>query len=189
MSEPKPLLAPQKPAVTTPHLWTGERFVADPWQDLADDADVPASGNIIMSPKRWRAERAALIARALPTGLRIAPADTLDPAIDDLDRLGLIALVFPKFTDGRAYSTARRLREAWHFKAELRATGDVLLDQLPHMLRSGFDSFEIVNAATISALQRAALPAVSRTYQRNVGGDAFGWRQRPPAAKSRTAAE
>jgi uncharacterized protein (DUF934 family) len=85
---------------------------------------------------------------------RLNPLAPQEPALsiantDDVLQLGerlkgvrLIALRFPKFTDGRAYSQARLLRERLGYGGELRATGAVFLDQLPFLLRCGFDSFE-----------------------------------------------
>ena len=72
-----------------------------------------------------------------------------------LDRLSLVALVFPQFRDGRAYSQARLLRERYGFRGELRATGQVLRDQFLFMLRAGFDSFEVTKPADAEALPRA----------------------------------
>ncbi len=103
--------------------------------------------------------------------------DVFDASTDGIDRLGVIALPFAKFTDGRAYSTARRLREA-DFKGQIRATGDVLLDQLPLMLRAGFDAFVITHTATIAALEAKPVPAVSRVYQTAAARSADGWRSR-----------
>ena len=178
MSEPAPLLKPLAPATTAARLWKGGRFVPDAWRTIADDAPFPIDGRAILSLAFWRAEQAALLATGLPIGVIVQANETLEPGTDNLERLHLIALQFPKFTDGRAYSTARRLREEYGYTGELRATGDVLLDQLPLMLRSGFDAFEIVNAPTIAALERDAIPAVSRVYQRNVMRDTTGWQAR-----------
>jgi uncharacterized protein (DUF934 family) len=178
MSEPAPLLAPLRPVSTEARLWKSGVFAADLWRVIADDAAIPIDGHAIVTLKRWRAEQPQLLARGLPVGVRVEAADILDPATDNLDRLAVIALAFAKFTDGRAYSTARRLREQWGYKGELRATGDVLLDQLPLMLRAGFDAFEIVNAPTIAALQTAPVPAVRHVYQRSVTTDRSGWRSR-----------
>lgn len=71
--------------------------------------------------------------------------DNTDPVEDlarHVGRLRLIVLTFPKFSDGRAYSQARLLRGRMGYRGELRAAGNVLQDQLPFMLRCGFDSFE-----------------------------------------------
>jgi len=74
--------------------------------------------------------------------LSIANTDDVLQLGDRLKGVRLIALHFPKFTDGRAYSQARLLRERLGYGGELRATGAVFLDQLPFLLRCGFDSFE-----------------------------------------------
>jgi uncharacterized protein (DUF934 family) len=72
----------------------------------------------------------------------LANTDSLDALRTRLGRLKLIVLNFPKFTDGRAYSQARLLRGRLGYRGELRATGAVFRDQLPFLLRCGFDSFE-----------------------------------------------
>lgn len=189
MAEPKPLLAPLRAASTEPQLWKLGSFRHDEWRAITDDQAPPLEGRAIVTLKRWRAEQPALTSNGQTIGIRVEPGDNLDPAIDNLDRLGVIVLAFPKFTDGRAYSTARRLREQWNFEGEVRATGDVLLDQVPLMLRSGFDALEIVNAATIDGLKQQPIPAVPHTYQRSVGPDAFGWRSRRNASDRLSAAE
>lgn len=181
MSEPSPLLAPLKPALAPARLWNGQNFVADDWRALGDDEPLAIGGRAIVSLARWRAEQAGLAALGVPIGIAVPPGESVDPATDDIDRLALIALVFPKFTDGRAYSAARRLREAG-FRGELRATGDVLLDQLPLMLRAGFDAFEITHAATIRALESSGVPAVNRVYQPGSEIAPVPWRSRRVAA-------
>jgi uncharacterized protein (DUF934 family) len=98
---------------------------------------------------------------------RLHPEAPQEPALtlantDDVQALGgrlegvqLIVLDFPKFTDGRAYSQARLLRERLGYRGELRATGAVFLDQLPFLLRCGFDSFESEQKGFAEALDRA----------------------------------
>lgn len=164
MSEPAPLLTPLAPATLEPRLWTAYGFASDPWRTVDDSGAIPVAGYAIMSLGRWRTEKDALVATGVPVGITALPSDMIDFARDDMLRVSVIALVFPKFTDGRAYSTARRLREAG-YSGDIRATGDVLLDQIPLMLRAGFTSFSVVNAATIRALEAAPLPALSHTYQ------------------------
>ena len=164
MSEPTPLLPPLTPAMIAPRLWRDGAFVADDWTVTTDGEPIPIDGRAIVSLGRWRAEQQSLASTGVPVGVRVEPADTIDYVADDIERLALIALAFPKFTDGRAYSTARRLREAG-YRGEIRATGDVLLDQLPLMLRTGFNAFLIKHAATVAALESAPIPAVSRVYQ------------------------
>ena len=178
MSEPSPLLKPLAPATTAARLWKNGKFITDIWRLTADDAPFPIDGRAILTLAHWRHEQAAILATGLAVGVLVQVNETLDSQTDNLERLHVITLNFPKFTDGRAYSTARRLREEYGYTGELRATGDVLIDQLPLMLRSGFDAFEIVNEPTIAALERGAIPAVSRVYQRNVTRDAGRWQPR-----------
>ncbi|MFM9938353.1 MAG: DUF934 domain-containing protein [Hyphomicrobiaceae bacterium] len=171
MSEPTLLLLPLPPLQGAPRLWRSGQFVDNPWRLMRDDEPFPIGGWAILSLARWRADHAAQVVFDVPLGVRLAVADSLDMPADDVGRLAVVVLPFPKFSDGRSYSTARRLRDAGYL-GEIRATGDVLLDQLPLMLRSGFDSFEIVDAATIKALETASLPSVTRIYQ--AGTDASG---------------
>jgi uncharacterized protein (DUF934 family) len=94
---------------------------------------------------------------AAPDSPALTLANTADVALlgEEIGRLNLIVLQFPKFTDGRAYSQARLLRSRLHYRGELRATGAVFLDQLPFMLRVGFDAFESEQKGFGEALARA----------------------------------
>jgi len=157
-------------------LYAGGRFVADPWQAVDDAAEIPPSGPVLVTLARWRQDRDALTARG-HIGILSAATDVLTAA-DDIGRLELIVLTLPKFTDGRAYSAARRLREQADYRGELRVTGDVLLDQIPLLARCGFDSFEIRHAPTIRALESGAVSWVSHVYQPPGGA------RRLPAAKT-----
>ena len=80
----------------------------------------------------------------------------VDDLVPYLDRLAVVALVFPTFRDGRAYSQARLLRERYGFSGELRATGQVLRDQFVFMLRAGFDAFEVKKEADAEAFTNTA---------------------------------
>lgn len=79
-----------------------------------------------------------------------------------LDRLALVALSFPTFKDGRAYSQARLLRGQHGFDGEIRATGQVLQDQFAFMVRAGFDALQVTRDADAAAFDRAvaAIPVV-----------------------------
>jgi len=123
------------------------RIVEDRYLRVADDAPIPERVPVIVSARRFLAEADALSRRdgslgvAWPNDRRVAE---LKPW---LGHLALIALNFPKFRDGRAYSQARLLRETYGFRGTLRATGDVLRDQFTFLLRAGFDSFEVKKPA------------------------------------------
>jgi uncharacterized protein (DUF934 family) len=125
-----------------PSVIKNRQIVADHWQPVTDDAELPA-GPVIVSLARWQQERTTLRDRSEPVGVRLPNTANIADLADDLSALALVALEFPKFADGRAYSQARLLRERYGYQGEIRATGDVLRDQLFFMTRSGFDAFEI----------------------------------------------
>jgi phosphoadenosine phosphosulfate reductase len=152
----------ESPTGTT-RLFRGGAFVADHWRSVDGDESVPHDGAVIVPLARWRSEP-ALRDRAAPTGVRVTPPDMIGGG-DDVGRASLIIVTLAKFTDGRAYSQARRLRETLGYTGELRATGDVLGDQLPLLARCGFDSFEIADAATIRGLERGVWAGLSHVYQ------------------------
>lgn len=181
MSEPKPLLKPVAPATVEPRLWTGGRFIEDEWRVLADAEPVPAGGHVLLTLARFRAEHAALAADRIPVGVVVDPAKADELSGSDVASAAVIALDFPKFTDGRAYSVARRLRDRHGFRGQIRATGDVLLDQLPLMLRAGFDAAVVRDAATVAALERGALPESTLAYQTGSEGASGPWRLRRAA--------
>lgn len=118
-------------------------IVEDDWQSVEDGAALP-EGKIIVSLDRWKAERETLIGRRNSgLGIRLAPSQHAGEIADDLEYFEVVALDFPVFRDGRAYSTARLLRDRYGYKGQIRATGDVLRDQIFYMHRCGFDAFEV----------------------------------------------
>ena len=145
-------------------IWQDGSFQRDTWASAVDDGPLP-NAPVILSKKRWLAEREALAGRNTPVGLRLEPGEPLDDVAGDLAQFSVIALSFPKFSDGRAFSTATLLREKHGFKGELRAVGNVLSDQIPLMRRVGFDTFEVVHAPTRRALLEGSLAEVRLHYQ------------------------
>ncbi|MBE0483387.1 MAG: DUF934 domain-containing protein [Bacterioplanes sp.] len=116
-------------------------FVApDQWQ-LRGDEDTVTDFSII-TLTRWQAEKEQLksLAQAGKLALHLTSDQTADVLADDCHHFALICIDFPKFADGRGYSCARLLRERYRFKGDLRAVGDVLIDQLFFMNRCGFSS-------------------------------------------------
>ena len=126
-----------------PRIIQGGKVVEDGWVQLADDAPVPPDGDVIVSLRRWTAEREALLARRGRTGVRLVGGDSLEALAPDLPRIPVVALAFPNFKDGRSFSFARLLRERYGYKGQVRAVGDVLRDQLLYMRRCGVDTFEL----------------------------------------------
>lgn len=138
-------------------------IVEDAVVHAGDEAPLPASGRFSVSLARWKRERDQL-AGTPGLGLRLNGDDQLADVADDLSSFEWIALEFPKFQDGRCYSHARLLRERYGFRGELRATGDVLRDQLFFMARCGIDVFEVRADKSIEdALE--AFREFSVTYQ------------------------
>jgi uncharacterized protein (DUF934 family) len=153
------------------------RFITaynDRWQVLGGEDGPPVSinpaPNLLLDLAQWHAARAQWPA-ALPAGLRLANDQDVEDVAGDLARFALVALHFPKPTDGRAYSQARLLRARYRFKGELRATGDVLVDMLPLLARTGFDAARLRSDQSIDAAERA-LGFFRGHYQ----GDAAGRR-------------
>jgi len=122
------------------------RLADDPWLTVADDEELPLGRYVIVTLDRWRAQRDTLVGRNGPLGLRLRSDQRPDEVAADLHHFDVIALEFPTFRDGRAYSTARRLRERFGYRGELRAVGNVLRDQWAFMRRCGFDAFEVERA-------------------------------------------
>jgi len=163
-------------------LWKNGRFEADSFAAVADDADLP-DGAIVVSLKRFLAQREDLLARNTPLGVLLQPADRLEPISGDLSRLAVLVLAFPKFADGRGFSLARLARERYGFAGELRAVGDILFDRVAYMLRCGFDSLDISNGPTLAALQAGQVPVSHEHYQptgqdRTNADDLKPWRRR-----------
>jgi uncharacterized protein (DUF934 family) len=144
-------------------------FTDDRWLSVSEIEAVPPAGHVILDLQRWQIESSWLSQTSAPLGLVIEPGTAIEEFIGDLHRFDLIALVFPKFQDGRAFSTAHLLRTRHGFKGELRAKGEVLLDELQAMLRCGFDAFEINDPATERALREGKLPQLREFYQPALG--------------------
>jgi uncharacterized protein (DUF934 family) len=132
------------------------RIVADPYVRVVDDAPVADDVAVILPAARFLADAAELAQRAAPTGVLWPNDRRIAELAPWLDRLALVALAFPSFRDGRAYSQARQLRERYGFGGELRATGDVLRDQFLFFIRAGFDSLEVRKDADAAAFAEAA---------------------------------
>lgn len=119
------------------------QIVEDAWALLPPDAPIPESGDVIVSLAQWTALQSAPgLERPGQLGV-VLKSDELPEQIPALERLPLIAIDFPKFGDGRGYSSARLLRDRLGYKGELRAVGEVLRDQLFYMHRVGIDSFAL----------------------------------------------
>ena len=128
-----------------PLLIKDRAIVEDRWtllRDVTSLADVPGETAVIVSLALWNSEHAALVTRK-DVGVWLKPDDDPSALAAEIDSLPLIAIDFPKFVDGRGYSSARLLRDKYRFSGELRAIGDVLRDQLYYLRQCGFDAFAV----------------------------------------------
>jgi uncharacterized protein (DUF934 family) len=136
----------------------------DAFTDVADE-DAIAAGPVIISLTRFQSEGDALISAGQQVGVRIQAGESVEDLAYDLPRLALVALVFPKYRDGRAYSSAALLRQRLKYEGEVRAVGDVLREQALFMIRCGFDSFAPADCST-PADWTAAADRYRHVYQR-----------------------
>jgi uncharacterized protein (DUF934 family) len=164
-------------------LYRGGKFENDLWQRIAAVDGLPSEGHVLLNLEGWRAFAASAQPSNVAFGLLLEPGQDLQAIAGDLPRISLVAINFPKFADGRGYSMARLLRDRYKFVGELRATGDVLFDQLQFLARCGFESFEIADPATLKLLEAGRRPVMTHFYQPAEGTEitdgSSPWRRRP----------
>ena len=162
-------------------LWSADGFREDDYV-FADDLDEAGDASAVIIPLAiWLGldeERRRASNRRI--GVTVAPGEAIDPLLDDLGSLPLIALQFPAFNDGRSYSKAEILRREG-FTGELRAVGDVLIDQASLMLRTGFDTLQVTNKVAQKRLDENRLVDTPGYYQPGRGSipeeGGFAWRR------------
>jgi uncharacterized protein (DUF934 family) len=123
-----------------PDTWTFVGLV-----DAVEYTTPLPAGPIVVPLATWKDRRDELTARREPVGVWLKPDDDQANIAADLPSLALVAVQFPKFADGRGYSTATLLRRRYRYGGELRAFGDVGRDQLFYLSRVGFDSFRLAD--------------------------------------------
>lgn len=167
-------------------LWACEHkadggFIADEYV-VADNLDSAGDASAVIIPlAAWLGldeERRRSSNRRI--GVVVAPGEKIEPLLKQLDAVSLIALEFPAFNDGRSYSKAEILRRAG-FDGELRAVGDVLIDQAALMLRTGFDTLQVSNKVAQARLGEKRLVDTPGYYQPGRGSlqqeGNFAWRR------------
>lgn len=172
-------------------LWKADGFIADdPWSLLDEETMpdalatpiTPESNAKLLVPLAHYLALSDSQRQAGKIGIVLAPADDVARLKPYLEHIALIAVTFPAFSDGRAYSQASLLRSRYGYEAEIRAIGDVLIDQIPLMLRCGINTFAVSNATAIRRLSEGRLPAISAHYQPSAQsaapGKSYSWRHR-----------
>lgn len=150
-----------------PLLKHGE-IVEDGWQRIGDATPLPEGGDVIVPFERLRREFEFLKRHDGRLGVDFSNDRLVDELVPYLGALHLVCLDFPKFADGRGFSLARQIRRQLEFEGELRASGNVLPDQVAFMRQCGLDAFEIGDRFGLDVWRRAAT-TISLSYQRGYG--------------------
>lgn len=172
-------------AVPAIRLWTPDGFRDDEWTHAESAEALAGNGRFILplqavlglDPEVRRSARERL-------GVLLMPGDPVEKIADLLEDLSLVALAFPAFSDGRSFSKAELLRSRYGFSGAVRATGQVLVDQLPHMQRLGFDEFEVSNPVLLKRLEAGVTGGIPYYYQPTAkpaegAGQKYSWRRQP----------
>jgi uncharacterized protein (DUF934 family) len=170
-------------AATQPRLWTPQGFREDEWTH-AESADALAGNGRFILPLKVFLELDPQLRRSAKErlGVVVQPGEELARLVPMLGELTLVALTFPAFSDGRSFSKAELLRGRYQFEGPLRATGQVLVDQLPHMLRLGFSEFEVSHPVLIARLEAGQVGGIPLQYQPTAAkpsgkGQKYSWRR------------
>lgn len=174
-------------AETRTRLWTSDGFRDDGWVHAEDASALAGNRRVILSLPAFLEldpdQRASAKERL---GVLLQPGDQLESIVDLLDQLSLVALAFPAFSDGRSFSKAELLRSRYGFEGAVRATGQVLVDQLPHMLRVGFSEFEVSHPVLLKRLEAGQVGGLPLHYQPAAKpadkGAGYSWRRVPAKA-------
>jgi uncharacterized protein (DUF934 family) len=140
-------------------LIADRRVQDDDWVLLEEGVERPVNTRAIVPLAVWQEARGEDIAPLLTSDTELTPE-----LAEELLDAPLIAIDFPKFTDGRGYSIARLLRERYGYGGQVRAVGDVLIDQLFYMSRCGFDAFSLREDQVVEDALHA-LDSFSLSYQ------------------------
>ena len=126
----------------------------DAWLLLPDSEIAGPTPNHLLTLVQWQAVRDAWCAD-VPVGVLLPNTFDVEELAEDLPRFALVALEFPKWVDGRAYSQAHVLRARLRYAGEIRATGEVLVDMMPLLQRTGFDAVVLREGERQSSAERA----------------------------------
>ena len=154
----------------------GAAVIEDRFTRIDDDAALP-DGPVIVSLSRFLEERDALLARDAELGVWLDSDESPTPLEADLGSLAVVACNFPAFNDGRGFSYARILRERFGYEGEVRAIGEVMLEQAPFMVRSGFSTFELQDVSDVAEF-KAVVEEVRTVYQPTGDGRATALQRR-----------
>lgn len=136
---------------------SNRQIIEDSWLSIDDKTSIDQlpAGKIIVNFAFWNEHKDALGQRSEPLGIKLSSEDDVAEIGEQLSRFKIVVLQFPAFRDGRGYSQARNLRQHFDYQGDIRATGNVLRDQVGYMERVGFSSFEIDSKQDINEALKA----------------------------------
>lgn len=151
--------------------------INDRFTRVDDEAALPATGDVLVSLSRFDSEKDALLVRDGELGVWLDSNESPTAIEGDLGGLAVVACNFPAFNDGRAFTYARLLRERFGYKGEIRAIGEVMLEQVAFMVRSGFSTFELRDLKDLAEF-KAVCDEVRFVYQPTGDGQATALQRR-----------
>lgn len=169
-----------------PRLWTPQGFREDRWTHAESAEALDGSGCVILPLAVFLGlDEATRETNAARLGVHILPGEGLDAIVPHLPALPLVSLVFPAFSDGRSYSKAGLLRGRYRYRGIVRASGDVLIDQIPLMLRSGFTEFVVSNPTALKRLEQGRVGGIPIHFQPGAqlepATGSYSWRRQSAA--------
>lgn len=173
-------------AAPPPRLWTQEGFREDDWRHAETAEALAGNARVILPLGEFLAlDEQTRQTAADRLGVLLQPAEKVEEIAPWLSSLALVALAFPAFNDGRSYSKAELLRRRYRYEGTIRAVGQVLIDQIPLMIRTGFIEFEVSHPTALKRLEEGRLNGIPFHYQptakpaRSAGK--YSWRRLPAA--------
>jgi uncharacterized protein (DUF934 family) len=173
-----------QPTPDAPRLWTPTGFREDTWTHAESAEALEGNAAVILPLAAWQALDPDLrAANRDRIGVLVAPGEPLDAIVDALPELPLVALSFPAFNDGRSFSKAELLRRRHGYTGAVRACGQVLPDQIPHMIRTGFDELEVSHPVALKRLEEGRAGGLPLYYQPTAKAEEaegkYAWRRKP----------
>ncbi len=173
-----------QPTPDAPRLWTPSGFREDTWTHADSAEALEGNAAVILPLPVWQAlDAETKTANRDRIGVLLAPGEPLDAILDALPGLPLVALSFPAFNDGRSFSKAELLRRRHGYEGAVRACGQVLVDQIPHMLRTGFDELEVSHPVALKRLEEGRTGGLELYYQPAARAEeaegTYSWRRKP----------
>ncbi|WP_417693593.1 DUF934 domain-containing protein [Roseibium sp.] len=146
-------------------IFANGAFRDEEWAHIGLEDDLPETGNVLLPMSRFLEEPNSFAGSNRGLAVVVAAGEDVELLADHLDKVAIIAVDFPAFSDGRGFSAARVLREQLNYQGDIRAIGKYILDQAPLLRRCGVTSFEISKPEVLKALDAGEWPEVTNYLQ------------------------